>query len=83
MQDDFKNYQNIDKNLANIGMSDPDRQVKEFKLFLTFRTNFWKVWEFLTIVLPSQVFVLIFNSKHYLIDEFQLKLNSLLTQKIL
>ena len=43
MQDDFKNYQNIDKNLANIGMSDPDRQVKEFKLFLTFRTNFWKV----------------------------------------
>ena len=44
MQDDFKNYQNIDKNLANIGMSDPDRQVKEFKLlFLTFRTSFWKV----------------------------------------
>ena len=28
MQDDYKNYQNIDRNLKNIGMSDPDRQVK-------------------------------------------------------
>ena len=27
MQDDYKNYQNIDRNLKNIGMSDPDRQV--------------------------------------------------------
>ena len=27
MQDDYKNYQNIDRNLTNIGMSDPDRQV--------------------------------------------------------
>ena len=26
MQDDYKNYQNIDRNLTNIGMSDPDRQ---------------------------------------------------------
>merc|ERR1711971_1152816 len=26
MQDDYKNYQNIDRNLKNIGMSDPDRQ---------------------------------------------------------
>ena len=26
MQDDFRNYQNIDNNLNNIGMSDSDRQ---------------------------------------------------------
>ena len=28
MQDDYRNYQNIDKNLKNIGMSDADRQVE-------------------------------------------------------
>ena len=30
MQDDYRNYQNIDKNLKNIGMSDTDRQVNYY-----------------------------------------------------